>query len=422
LEALSKLNLLGESAQYEVTTTATGKAKKSLPVVSALCTAQDSGAERATRLMRVLQTNRCDRGCAYCPLRAQNDDVRREKFAPDELARLFMQFADRYMTDGLFLSSGSDGSADASMEDVVKTAAILRERYHYAGYIHLKVLPGTSFSLLEEAARLSDRLSVNLEAPSAERLADISGDKNFFTDIVQRMEWIRNLKAERGWLPAGQSTQLIVGAGQESDHELLKTSSWLYRDVGLNRVYYGAFFPAENTPLSEQKATSPRRQQRLYQSDWLISSYGFNFEELPFTPEGNLPPGIDPKVAMALQQPHLFPVEVNRADYEELIRVPGIGPLSARRITALRGQFPFKTLEALKKTGAVVGRARHFITINGKFQGATQEMLVKAGHAAMSLPESAAPVGRQLTLPFEWDAATILPPRQSISFAELAID
>lgn len=421
MDSLDKLNILGEGAQFEVASPASAGRAKKLPLASALCTAQDSGASRATRLLRVLQTNRCERDCAYCPLRRQNDNVKRVTFEPDELARLFIQFAERRLTDGLFLSSGSDGNPDSSMEQLVKTAAIVRERYFYAGYIHLKILPGTSENIIEEAARLADRVSLNLEAPSAERLAPLSGDKNFFEDIVLRMQWIERLRQERGWLPAGQSTQLIVGAGGESDREVLQTSGWLYNEMGLNRVYYGAFFPVAGTPLEGQAATSPRRQQRLYQSDWLISSYGFAPGELPFTEAGNLPAGIDPKVAIALQQPHLYPVEINRAEYEELLRVPGIGPLSARRIVAIRSQFPFKTLETLKRTGAAIHRAQHFITINGKFQGAPQELLLKAGKAALTQEETG-PVARQLTLPLEWDKETILPIRQSTKLAEFGLD
>ncbi|HEX2909798.1 MAG TPA: radical SAM protein [Chloroflexia bacterium] len=431
MDALDKLSLLGEGAQFEVASSSAGSAKKKSlgPDAAALCSARETSGGKATRLLRVLQTNRCDRGCSYCPLRAQNDNVRRTRFEPEELAKLYLQFDSRRMVDGLFLSSGSDNSPDNSMEQVVKTAAVLREKYHYAGYIHLKVLPGTSFSLVEEAARLANRLSINLEAPSAERLGAISEEKNFFKDIVMRMEWISRMREERGWLPSGQSTQMIVGAGDETDREVLKTSSWLYRDLGLNRVYYAAFAPVAGTPLEDQAAASPRRQQRLYQSDWLLSEYGFGFEELPFRVDGGLPLGMDPKVAWALLNPARFPVEINFAEPEELLRVPGIGPLSASRIVALRGSFPFKTLESLKQTGAVVSRARDFITINGRYFGAPAELLLKAGQEAMKLK----PEGRkkrdqnfsgltQLTLPFEWSKETILPSRQTTALTDLAFD
>ncbi len=426
MEALDKLQVLGEGAQFEVASPGGSGRPKTSPNAAALCSAKDSGGERATRLLRVLQTNKCDRGCSYCPLRAQNDSVRRTSFDSEELARLFLQFDSRRMTDGLFLSSGSDGSPDAAMENVVKTAAVLREKYHYGGYIHLKILPGTSFGLVEEAARLSNRLSINLEAPTAERLGTLSDDKNFFKDIVMRMEWIKSLRLERGWLPAGQSTQLVVGAGDETDREILGTAGWLYRDLGLNRVYYGAFAPAPGTPLEDQSATAPRRQQRLYQSDWLLSQYGFGLEELPFQPDGGLPLGLDPKVAYALRNLPRFPVEINRAEPEELLRVPGLGPLSVRRIVALRGQFPFKTLEALKKTGAVVSRARDFVTIDGHYYGLPPELLFKAGQASLrakSTVRAIQPPGlRQLSLPFEWDRATLLPNRQSTSLAELGLE
>ncbi len=428
MDALDKLKVLGEGAQFEVASSSSTSKSKKTGVdagASALCSTQESGSGRSTRLLRVLQTNRCDRGCAYCPLRKQNDAVKRVKFAPEELASLYLQFENRRLADGLFLSSGSDGSPDASMEEVVKTAAILREKYHYAGYIHLKVLPGASFGLVEEAARLANRLSVNLEAPNAERLGLLDGDKNFFKDIITRMEWIKKLRTERGWLPAGQSTQLIVGAGQETDREILKTASWLYRDLGLNRVYYGAFAPAWGTPLEGQPGAAPRRQQRLYQSDWLLSEYGFGFEELPFAAGGDLPLNLDPKVAWAMSHPERFPVEINRAEPEELLRIPGIGPLSARRIVSLRAQYPFKTLAALKQTGAVVSRARDFITINGGYHGLPLELLRRAGRQLsqpISSPTPVLPAFRQLSLPLEWSREEILPPRMSTDLADLAID
>ena len=430
MEAFDKLKVLGEGAQFEVASSATNKAKSVGTGVgaAALCSAKEmgKGGGRATKLLRVLQTNRCDRGCSYCPLRSQNDGVARVKFAPEELASLFLQFESRRMADGLFLSSGSDGSADASMEEMVKTVAILREKYRYSGYIHLKVLPGTSLSLIEEAARLSNRLSVNMEAPTAERLSVLDDQKNFFQDIVSRMEWIERLRQEHNWLPAGQSTQLIVGAGQETDHEILKTASWLYRDMKLNRVYYGAFAPAAGTPLENQAPTRAGRQQRLYQSDWLLEQYGFGFEELPFTTSGNLPLGIDPKVAWAFLHPERFPIEVNRADMQELLRVPGIGPLSARRIITLRGTAPFKTLETLKHTGVVLKRARDFITINGSYWGVPLDLLARAGQSLLKAADQpaspATPPLHQLTLPFDWSRDMILPPRLSTKLSELSID
>ncbi len=425
MESLEKLNLLGQGAQLEVTSTSAAGRKKaglSEPGAAALCSAKESGPGRATKLLRVLQTNKCDRGCSYCPLRKQNDTVRRASFQPEELAKLYLQFDSRRMVDGLFLSSGSDGSPDGAMEQMVKTAAVLRETYHYGGYIHLKILPGTSFDLVEEAARLSDRLSINLEAPSADRLDAISDEKNFFKDIVTRMEWIDKLRQERGWLRAGQSTQMVVGVGRETDREILKTSSWLYQEMRMNRVYYGAFAPAAGTPLEGQPGSSPRRQQHLYQSDWLLSEYGFGFEELPFTTDGSLPPGLDPKVAYALLRPERFPIEINRAEQQDLLRVPGIGPISARRIISLRRQFPFKTLESLKQTGAAITRARDFVTIDGRYFGAPPEMLRKAGQHALSRPAVPVPSLTQLSLPLEWNLATLLPPRQTTALSDLAFD
>jgi predicted DNA-binding helix-hairpin-helix protein len=433
MDTFDKLNLLGEGAQFEAVSTAVNGRKRSITPNAALCVAgeghhsnhKSSIQNRKSSIMRVLQTNRCDRGCTYCPLRSQNDNLRRTTFEPDELAKLYLEFQSRGMADGLLLSSGVDNSADAAMERVIKTTAILREKFHYGGYIHLKVLPGTSFDLIEEAARLAKRLSVNLEAPSAERLGALSPDKNFFSDILMRMEWIEQLRQERGWLSSGQSTQLVVGAGDETDREILKTTSWLYHDKGLNRVYYGAFMPAPGTPLEGFSATSPRRQQRLYQSDWLLSEYGFGFEELPFTEEGDLPQGIDPKVAWALQHLDRFPVELNKAAPEELLRVPGLGPVSVERIINLRPHASFKTLESLKKTGAAVKRAQDFITLDGRYFGAPQEMLLKAGQNVLKKStgkRSTTPGHTQLTLPFEWERDNIIPARLPASLVDYGFD
>jgi predicted DNA-binding helix-hairpin-helix protein len=436
MDVFDKLNILGEGAQFEaVSTTSGARHKRSITPLSngatALCVSgeshnrQSSSVNRQSKLMRVLQTNRCDQGCSYCPLRAQNDEVRRTTFAPDELAKLFLEFHSRGMADGMLLSSGADNGVDAAMEQVVKTAAVLREKFHFGGYLHLKVLPGTSFNLIEEAARLANRLSVNMEAPTAERLDALTPDKNFFSDIIMRMEWIEKLREERGWLSSGQSTQLIVGAGAETDREILKTTSWLYKDKNLSRVYYGAFTPAPGTPLEGLDAPSPRRQQRLYQTDWLLSEYGFSFEELPFTGEGSLPQNIDPKVAWALQHLDRFPIEINKADPEELLRVPGLGPVSVARIVNLRQYAPFKTLENLKKTGAATNRAQDFVTLEGRYFGAPHELLLKAGQRALQ-PRPTAKQGRssatQLTLPFEWERENILPARLPATLADYGFD
>ena len=430
MDVFEKLNLLGEGAQFEAVSSSTSHRKTkrtiALPGTAALCTSGEShgSSNRQAKIMRVLQTNRCDRGCSYCPLRSQNDKVRRQSFGPDELAKLFLEFQGRGMANGLLLSSGADNGADAAMEQVVKTAMILRQKFRYGGYIHLKVLPGTSLPLIEEAARLADRLSVNLEAPSAERLGALSAEKNFFSDIIMRMEWIEKLRQEHGWLPAGQSTQMIVGAGLETDREILKTTGWLYRDKGLRRVYYGAFSPAIGTPLEGSAPPSARRQQRLYQSDWLISQYGFSFDELPFTSDGSLPQNLDPKVAWALQHLELFPLELNKAEPEELLRVPGLGLVSVARILELRPHARFKTLEHLKKTGAATNRARDFITLDGRYFGAPHDLLRKAANRQLSATTiSRRPsLATQLTLPFQWERENVLPARLPASLADYGFD
>lgn len=320
---------------------------------------------RCVRLFKVLQSNACDGNCFYCANR-RDRDFQRISFSPQELARLFIQYYERGAVDGLFLSSAISESADKSEERMSKTLQILRYKYGYRGYIHYKILPGTTESLIEEASHLADRLSINLEAPDARHLARLSPTKDFSSELLAGLRKIARLNGEKP-LKAGITTQLVIGAAKETDREILNFSSRLYREYKLWRVYYSAFMPIVDTPLEEIPPCPPLREFRLYQADFLLRRYGFTPEELPFDEDGSLPQKYDPKLGWALRNPDKFPIEVNKADFEELLRVPGIGRISAQRIVENRKMNKLGKLEDLRITGAVISRARNFVTLDGKF-------------------------------------------------------
>lgn len=320
---------------------------------------------RRVLLLKTLMTNACQNNCLYCVNRSGRD-FPRSGFRPEELARLFMHLYDRKLVKGLFLSSAVFERPDVTMERMIEAVEILRFKYQFTGYVHLKVLPGASFDIVEQAVSLAQRVSVNLEAPNPERLKRIAPTKDFKQDLLLRMRWIYSLISEKDQGRTTQTTQLVVGAAGESDREILRTTDWLYRKLGLSRVYFSAFQSVPDTPLEGHPPTLPLREHRFYQSDFLLREYGFSFDELPFDPFGNLPLGLNPKLAWTLQHPEFFPLEVNRANRWELLRVPGIGPKSASRIVKFRIKDKFRTLEQLKGVGVVVKRAAPFILVGGK--------------------------------------------------------
>jgi predicted DNA-binding helix-hairpin-helix protein len=251
------------------------------------------------------------------------------------------------------------------MEEMIKVAEILRHHYHFRGYIHLKVLPEVGFDFVEEAAKLATRISVNLEAPSPEYLARIAPEKDFGR-IFEKFLWFRKLREKGEGMPGGFTTQFVVGASRERDRDILKVTAALYREFGASRVYYSAFQPVVGTPLEEFPSVSTWREHRLYQADFLLRRYGFSYEELPFASDGNLELSRDPKTLWALQHPEHFPVEVERAPYEVLIRVPGIGPLTAKKILELRREGTRISPEVLSRLGPFARKALPFLLFGGK--------------------------------------------------------
>jgi predicted DNA-binding helix-hairpin-helix protein len=312
-------------------------------------------------------TNVCDKNCYYCGLRASRD-VPRTSFTPDELARAFDRLHRADLVDGMFLSSGVCASADQTMERMIDCVELVRNTYQFSGYVHLKILPGSSESHIERALQLAHRVSVNLEAPNAQRLEAIAPRKDFFEELARPMKVAKRLiDASGGRLaPSGQTTQFVVGAAGEPDREILSTSARLYTDLDLRRAYYSRFNPVPGTALDGRDPTPAWREHRLYQADWLLRFYGFGYKDLIFDQEGNLPRSADPKLLFARNHPEMFPIEVNHAPRQQLLRVPGLGPQSVGRLLEWRRQGTLRDLGDLTRAGAVARRAAPYVLLNGK--------------------------------------------------------
>lgn len=367
-----KLQLLGDDARFESCDSFTPRRRKGQPLPQPGVTPTTTPDGRRLNLFRVLQSNNCEWDCPYCPLRRSND-VPRTALAPEEMVTLFMERYTAGAVQGLFLSSAVDGGLRPAMRQMLDTIELLRVRYEYGGYIHLKLLPGARQDEVERAATFADRVSINLEAPNGERLKRIAPERTW-RSIMEPMAYVRDAQAA-GSLPSGQATQLVVGAAGESDREIFTAATRLYREFNLRRVYFNAFRPQRNTPMEGVNPTPFVRQQRLQEADWLLRHYDFRPEELPFDTDDNLPLRVDPKFAWALAHPEQFPVEVNTAPREALLRVPGIGPISLERILAMRRTVRFRELQHLQKIGVVTSKARHFVLLNGIFLGEPSEVV-----------------------------------------------
>ena len=323
------------------------------------------------KLLKTLLTSACERDCYYCPFRAGRD-FRRATFKPEEFASLFMNLHRAGAAEGIFLSSGVAGGGVRTQDKLLDTADILRNKFGFRGYIHLKVMPGAEMSQVERAMQLADRISVNLEAPNSERLTRLAPHKVFMEELLQPLKWVdeirRSQPAYKGWNGRWPSTvtQYVVGGSDESDLELLTTTNWLHRNVRLGRAYFSAFTPIQDTPLENKAPTDPLREHRLYQASFLLRDYGFDLEELPFTGEGNLPLPTDPKLAWAQINLSKCPLEVNRAGKSDLLRVPGIGPKGASAILRVRRTVKLRDLSMLKKLGVIAERAAPYILLDGQ--------------------------------------------------------
>jgi predicted DNA-binding helix-hairpin-helix protein len=319
-------------------------------------------------VLRTLRTSACEKNCYYCPFRAGRSGIPRVGFSPDELAREFDRMQRSGIVKGLFLSSGSVGGGVKSMDPMLDTAELLRRKHAYRGYIHLKIMPGAEQAQVEQALRLADRVSINLEGANAGRLASLAPHKDFEGELLQAMRWVRSIVQAQGPVKKTPSlvTQFVVGPAGESDRELLTTADWLYRRVKLARAYYSGFNPVPDTPLADLARTPAIREHRLYQADWLLRFYGFVLDDLPFDQGGALPPDVDPKLAWARQHLTQQPVEINQASRRQLLRVPGIGPRSADAILRARRRGRLRDLTDLKVLGAVASRAAPFVLLDGR--------------------------------------------------------
>lgn len=321
-------------------------------------------------VMRILQTSACERNCRYCPFQAGRN-YRRVSLTPEELAASFDQMQRRRLVDGLFLSSGIIGGGVKTMDTLLDTVDILRRKYEYRGYLHLKIMPGAEDAQIERAARLADRLSINLEGANEARLRYLAPKKDFVKELLPPLYWLRHHQSRlEPWVTLPSlTTQFVVGPAGESDRELLATAYQLYQEANLARVYYSAFNPIQGTPFENMAQTSALREQRLYQADWLLRFYGFQLHEIPFDDRGCLPLAADPKLAWA--QTHLShrPLEINRASRAELLRIPGIGPKSADAIIAARRLGSINDLHQLKRIGIQATKAAPFILLNGRQPG-----------------------------------------------------
>jgi predicted DNA-binding helix-hairpin-helix protein len=369
MDTSDKLALLGGAARFEI---ANDRGRVSRPdgPRAALCVG-DTLDGTANTLMRVLQSSYCEHDCAYCPLRKSNDP-RRASFEPVELADAFATQWQKGKVAGLMLSSATDGDADGSMARMIDTVRILRARHGYEGYVHLKVLPGAGMAAIEEAAAVADRLSLNVEVPGEEFLGGLHTGKRWQEDILAPLARLRDLQRE-GSLRSGITSQLLVGvtapgALTAADRAIAQGSRWLRREYDMRRVHFGTFTPSLGTPLADVPAPDPRRRARLYQWDWLATHYQYADVELDaaFDAAGSMPLALDPKLAVTMALPESDPVEVNSASYEQLLRVPGIGPISARRIVDLRHVGTLRDLRDLRSMGVSAARAAPFVLLDGR--------------------------------------------------------
>ena len=382
-----KLRILSDAAKYDVSCSSSGSSRKNTSnglgnaAYSGICHSWSADG-RCVSLLKILMTNHCIYDCKYCINRKSND-IERAILTSDEIVRLTMNFYRRNYIEGLFLSSGVIKNVDYTMEQMIAVAKKLRLEENFNGYIHMKVIPGASRELIHEIGLYVDRVSVNIELAENKALKLLAPDKKP-TDISTSMGLIRKnqiqnteekklFKSTPSFIPAGQTTQMIIGAGGESDFAILNRSENLYKNFGLKRVYYSAYVPVNKSGiLANTDAVPMVREHRIYQADWLLRFYNFKAEEILDEKNPFIDPLLDPKANWAVQNWHLFPMEINRASYKDLIRIPGIGVTSAKRIVMVRRHNVIK-YEHLKKLGVVIKRAKYFITVNGEFMGFRKE-------------------------------------------------
>ena len=404
MDLYEKLRILSDGAKYDASCATSGVERKNVGRMgNASCAGichSWSADGRCISLLKVLLTNRCVYDCEYCVNR-RTADVERASFEPEELASLTEQFYRRNYIEGLFLSSAVEKSPDYTTERMLRTLVLLREVHGFAGYIHAKVIPGASKEIIHQIGMVADRVSVNIELPSKESLQLLAPQKKP-EGIFQPMRQITETLADRKQLgpafqedwegkgiilanrtsleprkrykerfaPAGQTTQMIIGASPETDRQIIKISDSLYQNFSMKRIYFSAYIPMNESPKLPSLLSAPPlvREHRLYQADWLMRFYSFQADEILDESDPFLDLEVDPKMAWALRHLDQFPIEINRASLEELLRIPGVGTISARRIVRQRRMAAVQ-FDDLKKLGVVVKRAKYFLTCKGRYYG-----------------------------------------------------
>ncbi len=383
MDVINKLQILADAAKYDVSCSSSGSSRSNKrgglgnAQAAGICHSwSDDG--RCISLLKILMSNYCIYDCAYCVNRLSND-LPRATFTPEEIVDITINFYKRNYIEGLFLSSAVVKSPNHTMEMFKKVVMDLREKENFNGYIHIKAIPGADKDLIDSVGKYVDRMSVNIELPTDEGLKMLAPDKNhnailnpmknIKNEIVRNKEEKKIFKNTPKYVPAGQTTQLIVGATRDSDYKIINLAEGLYKGYDLKRVYYSAFIPVSQNPLLPRYEKPPLiRENRLYQADWLLRFYGFEAGELLDEKNENFDLLLDPKCDWALRNIHHFPMEINKVDYNLLLRVPGIGVKSALRIVSSR-RFGKVTFDDLKKMGVVLKRAKYFITCDGKYFG-----------------------------------------------------
>ena len=383
-----KLRILSDAAKYDVSCSSSGSSRKNTnnglgnAAINGICHSWSADG-RCISLLKILMTNYCIYDCKYCINRKDND-IERAILSPDEIVKLTINFYRRNYIEGLLLSSAIIKSADYTMELMIAVAKKLRLEEKFNGYIHMKVIPGASRQLINEIGLYVDRVSVNIEFAENTALKLLAPDKKA-TDISTSMGLIRKnmienaedkkiFKSTPSFTPAGQTTQMIIGASGESDYAILARSENLYKNFDLKRVYYSGYVPVNKSGIlvSTEQAVPMIREHRLYQADWLLRFYDFKADEILDEKDPFVDPLLDPKTNWAIKNSHFFPIEINKASYKDLLRVPGIGVTSAKRIVMTR-KYSTIRYEHLKKLGIVIKRAKYFIVVNGEFLGFKKE-------------------------------------------------
>jgi len=373
MNTLEKLQVLGGGTKWDACTPASVRRKPhekiriGAPYEAGVCRSVTPDG-RCVSLLKVLQTNRCIHDCKYCTHSTLCTQKKKTEFEPNELAKLFMNMYVRNYVEGLFLSSGVVRNENYAFEKMYETVEILRKKYNYQGYIHLKVMPGADKSHIKALTEVADRVSLNAECPNKSSFTEICSTKDYQIDIQRRLKMINQIKGPK--VESGVTTQMVVGAANETDLDYIKSLENMYEDYGLKKAYFSAFDAVPGTPLEKEKSIPLKRENFLYRLDWLLRFYHFSFKEVKtmVNEEEMLPLNIDPKLSFAINNPEKFPVDVNTATLDELLHVPGIGVTGAMRILTARKNHPIENADELKQIGIMYKQALPFIDIQGAKQ------------------------------------------------------